>query len=336
MKTGRRHQCTIRAAAAVLIVAGGGAVAAAQRGALPDECRREVAALCRGAAGGIRQCVRAALPRLSPHCVQALGAARAEAVPGAREHAYGQDPKQRLDLMIPEQPGPARPLLLFIHGGGWAIGDKRHSAASKARHFNSRGWAFGSVNYRLVPAARVEQQAADVAAAVAYVRRRSGELGIDPGRIVLMGHSAGAHLAALVGTDPGYLRAAGVPLDAIDAIVLLDGAGYDVPRQMANGGNRASAMYQAAFGSDPKRQELLSPTRHAGAPNVASWLILPVSRRPDSMAQSNALAAALNAAGAKALVSPQKGKTHMTLNRELGSEGDPSTAEVDRFLAALR
>jgi acetyl esterase/lipase len=315
-----------------------GGAALAQQLRLPEECRKEIVQLCRGAQGGFRECIRGALPKLSDPCRKAIGerAGQQSAVaPGTAEHAYGADPKQRLDLVRPESGGRA-PVLLFVHGGGWSIGDKRHAAAPKARHFTAEGWAFGSANYRLVPQATVEQQAADIASAVAWLRANAESHGLDPDRIVLMGHSAGAHLVALVGTDPRYLQEAGVPMGAVRGVILLDGAGYDVSKQMAAPRNPVLPMFEDAFGKDPARQRALSPTLHAAAPNVASWLILPVASRQDSQAQSNALAAGLKAAGANAEVVPVPEATHMTLNRELGSDGDFATEQVDRFLASLR
>ena len=95
------------------------------------------------------------------------------------------------------------PLVIFVHGGGWKRGDKNNATGQhKARHYVRQGYAFASINYRLVPDATVEQQAADVASAVAYLRGNAQRLGIDAKLIVLMGHSAGAHLVALVGTRP--------------------------------------------------------------------------------------------------------------------------------------
>jgi arylformamidase len=265
-----------------------GSVALSQRERLPAECRQEIARLCRGAEGSFRQCLMTATPRLSDPCRKLIGDRAAAAyppAPGTVEHAYGSNPKQRLDLVKPVGVTKAQ-LLLFVHGGGWSIGDKAHAAPEKARWANSRGWAFASANYRLVPQATVEQQAADVASAIAWLRANAAKEGLDPDRIVLMGHSAGAHLVALVGTDPRYLQTAGVPMSAIKGVVLLDGAGYDVPSQASAEMNLVKPMYEAAFGSDPKRQAALSPTRNAAAPNVARWLILPIERRQDSQAQS--------------------------------------------------
>ena len=70
--------------------------------------------------------------------------------------------------------GGKAPLVVFVHGGGWSIGDKRMGAGQKGAHFLGQGWAFASTNYRLVPQAKVEQQAADVASAVAWLRRQPG------------------------------------------------------------------------------------------------------------------------------------------------------------------
>jgi acetyl esterase/lipase len=312
--------------------------ALAQRQRLPAECRQEIVRLCRGASGGFRQCLMAALPTLSDPCRKAISeraSAGSPAAAGTREFAYGTDPRQKLDLVKPA--GAARvPVLLFIHGGGWSIGDKRHAADGKARWANGQGWAFASANYRLVPQATVEQQAADVAAAIAWLRANAAREGLDPGRIVLMGHSAGAHLAALVGTDPQYLKAAGVPMGAIQGVILLDGAGYDVPTQASAETNIVRPMYEAAFSTDPRRQAALSPTRHASAPNVSRWLILPIERRADSQAQSKGLAAALSRAGAAAMVVAVPGESHGSLNKGLGEDGDFATREIDRFIGLAR
>jgi len=315
-----------------------GGVALAQRERLPAECRQEIMQLCKGAQGGFRQCIMTALPKLSDPCRKAIGeraAAASSPAPGTSEFAYGADPKQALDLVKPAGVDKA-PVLLFVHGGGWSIGDKRHAAGDKARWANAKGWAFASANYRLVPQATVEQQAADVAGAIAWLRANATVQGLDPDRIVLMGHSAGAHLVALAGTDPQYLKAAGVPMGAVKGVVLLDGAGYDVPTQASAEMNIVKPMYEAAFSTDPRRQAALSPTRHAAAPNVARWLILPIERRQDSQAQSKGLADALGRAGASATVVAVPNESHGSLNNGLGEAGDFATEQVDRFLAAPR
>nr|WP_314442738.1 alpha/beta hydrolase [uncultured Sphingomonas sp.] len=304
---------------------------------LPEECRTP--ALRQYLLAGINRenCLLVAMQTLSDSCrkmISERAAARAGGLPaGWREESFGSDPRQKLDWALPSTTSGKAPLLLFVHGGGWSIGDKRMGAGQKGAHFLGQGWAFASTNYRLVPQARVEDQAADVAAAIAFLRRQPG---IDANRIVLMGHSAGAHLAALVATDPAYFKRAGVPIDAVRGVVLLDGAGYDVGEQMIEPRNAVRSMYTQAFGTDPARQAALSPARHATAPNAAEWLILPVASRRDSTSQSEKLARLLREGGSRAEVLPQSGKTHATINRDMGKPGDPATAAVDAFLARLR
>jgi arylformamidase len=123
----------------------------------------------------------------------------------AVELSYGKDPLQKLDYWKPVKAGS--PLVIFVHGGGWKRGDKQNATGKeKSKHYLQQGYAFASINYRLVPAATVEQQAQDVANAIAHLISRAESLGFDGKRVVLMGHSAGAHLSALVGTDMKYLN----------------------------------------------------------------------------------------------------------------------------------
>lgn len=253
--------------------------------------------------------------------------------PGAREHSYGPDRLQRLDYWAGK--GRDAPLVVFVHGGGWKRGDKRMMTGSaKLAHWQAQGYAVASVNYRLVPDATVEQQAADVATALAWLSDNADALGFDGGRIALVGHSAGAHLAALVGTDPQWLRGVGMGLGDIAGVIPLDGAGYDVPAQMDENARLMGDTYKQAFGTNPARQRALSPTFHAAAPNAPAFLILHV-QRADAASQSRALGGALRAAGTPATVQGFAGRGlrgHMEINRKLGEPDYPATAVVDAFL----
>ncbi|GAA0275001.1 hypothetical protein GCM10009127_14480 [Alteraurantiacibacter aestuarii] len=250
--------------------------------------------------------------------------------------AYGSDDAQTLDYW----PGASldAPLVVFVHGGGWKRGDKtmmRRSA--KLEHWQALGYAVASIDYRLVPDFTVEQQGADVAAALAFLRQRAATLHFDTGRIALIGHSAGAHLVALVGTDPQYFRGAGLPMDAVAGIIPLDGAAYDVPDQMDENARLMGNTYRQAFGTDPARQRALSPTLHAAAPNAPEFLILHVQRE-DGTRQSGELGAALRRAGTPATVQGFSGRGlrgHRAINRDLGEADYPATAVVDAFLARI-
>jgi acetyl esterase/lipase len=152
---------------------------------------------------------------------------------GPRDVAYGPDPRQRLDLYLPAGAAPARPrkTLVFIHGGGWQRGTKdRHRFVG--RSFAAAGYVVVLVNYRLYPQVRFPAFVNDAAKAVAWVRANVRRHGGDPGRIYLMGHSAGAHIAALLALDPRYLRAAGVPRASIRGMIGLAGPYVFRPKRL--------------------------------------------------------------------------------------------------------
>lgn len=283
--------------------------------------------------------IAASLVSLSVVVVADAGLARERAASleqrsdAGEERAYGTDRLQQLDYWAGAQSNA--PLVVFVHGGGWKRGDKNMMKGSaKLAHWQAQGYAVASVNYRLVPDATVEQQAADIAAAVAYLKNNAATLGFDGRRIVLVGHGAGAHLVALVGTDPQWLGGAGLRLDEIAGIVPLDGAAYDVAAQMGENPRLMGETYQQAFGSDPVRQRALSPTLHAATPNAPSFLILHVQRR-DAAAQSEALGEALRAAGTEVRVQGFAGRGlrgHAEINRKLGEPDYPATPVVDAWL----
>jgi|GEM_PF-208214 len=223
------------------------------------------------------------------------------------------------------------PLIVFIHGGGWTIGDKDRAARFKAGFFTQNGYAFATVNYRLRPDVEVHESALDIVEAIAWLISNADALGIDTETIILQGHSAGAHLAALIALDPSYLESAGVSPNRIQAVSLLDGAGYDIPRQIREGSN--GELYRTVFGEDPRYLQKMSPFNHVGRLSPpASFLIHYVDGRPASKNQSLALAGAIRAAGGKAAAIPAKGKTHATINREFGLPDDVPTQELISFL----
>jgi len=154
---------------------------------------------------------------------------------------------------------------------------------------------------------------------------------------VLVGHSAGAHLVALLGTDPKWLNGAGLDMSDVRGIVPLDCAAYDVARHFSIGAPLMRSTYVEAFGSDPDRQKRLSPTLQAAKPNAPSFLILHV-QRPDGVAQSEALAAALKKAGTPVEIDGFAGtglRGHMEINRRLGEPGYPATPVLDRWLERI-
>lgn len=315
---------------------------------IAGECRTEIVTLCGSDRSQMRACMREKYAELSDGCQSELrarmearggeqgkrGGGAAAQAPAPQTLAYGSDALQGLDLWVPEGAKPT-PLVLFVHGGGWKRGSKSNAVGrALPGHMLAQGYAFASIDYRLVPAATVEQQAADVAAALAYLLKRADALGIDRSRVVLTGHSAGAHLVALVGTDERYLRAVGLSFADIDGVMPNDGAAYDVEKQVAQAGRFMAGTYKEAFGTDPARQRALSPTAHASAPNAPAFLLIHVQRE-DGVAQNKALADALQRAGTAVEVGsfPGEGlRGHMEINRKLGEPDYPATPVMDAWL----
>lgn len=249
----------------------------------------------------------------------------------------GNDRNQTsLDVYAPGS-GVDQPVVIWIHGGGWQHGDKAR-VGSKSTALNEKGMVLVSINYRLHPAVDYKGQGADVAMAIRWVRDHAKEFGGSPDRVFLMGHSAGAHLAALVATDHRYLEAEGLKLDSIKGVVLLDGAGYDIPRQIEIAPlPRMKEMYRTVFSEDEKKQKDASPLTHvAKGKSIPPFLILHVARRRDGKLQSESLGSRLNEAGVKATVIAAENKTHATINREIGTPDDVPTKLIFEFLDAKR
>ena len=236
---------------------------------------------------------------------------------------------QSLDLYLPVRPAGCEPapLVAYVHGGGFVTGDKANRVTDKRDLFNREGWGFASLNYRLVdhpgagptngvyPAA--EQ---DVAAAIAYLASHAAQYRIDPDRLMLLGHSAGAFLVALESTDGAFLEGAGLQLDDVVCTAPLDTT-YDIAAQIARGGTE-EAMFRNAFGDDPAVWDRASPPNNvAPGKGIPSFHI--VTRGTAArVAQSQSFGATLREAGVAANVQVANGLSHAAVNEAVGKAGD--------------
>ena len=243
---------------------------------------------------------------------------------------YGHEKAQRLDVYVSMKPSanaaPA-PVIFFVHGGGWAFGDKSNHQViePKVAHWVAQGYIVISANYRMLPTP-VAQQADDVAAAIAFAQSQAGLWGGDPTRFILMGHSAGAHLVALLAagkrtpTRPQPWRGA----------VLLDSAALDVPVIM---NSRHFGLYDRAFGTDASQWDAVSPIAQL-THDTAPILAVCSSRRRESCPTSDRFVAKANGLGGKARVL-REDLSHMEINATLGAPSD-YTAQVDAFMQSVR
>lgn len=266
----------------------------------------------------------ALLVALALSCVHALPVPHA-----VREVAYGPDPLQRYDLHLPAQVDRRTPLVVYVHGGGWRHGDEAApgTIGPKRDRWVAAGAAFVSVDYRLLPAADPLTQAGDVARALAAVQRHAARLGADPSNLVLMGHSAGAHLVALVTVSPSLRQGAGVRPWA--GTVLLDSAAVDVPALM---GAPHPVLYDRAFGNDPTYWQAASPLQQATA-RTAPVLAVCASGRNHSCGQNRRLLERLARHGTRTRLLPEP-LDHRQINRLLG-EDNAYTHAVEAFMRSV-
>lgn len=256
--------------------------------------------------------------------------------PTLKDQAYGGDKLETLDVYLPApSPGAsAAPVIVMVHGGGWCVGDKAAPGVTenKVVRWVDRGFAFVSVNYPMVSeGADALAQASEVAKAVAFVQAHARAWGADPTRVVLMGHSAGAHLVSLVDASEPLRRRAG--MGPVLATVSLDAGAIDVVRQMPMVYPFLKVRYREAFGETEAEWIAASPF-HQLDRQASPWLgVCSTTRKDDPCGQAQAYADKRRQLGLRAAVLPEA-MNHGAINKQLGEAGAYTTA-VESFLAGL-
>ena len=252
--------------------------------------------------------------------------------------------RQALDVYTPESvKGKNLPVMFWIHGGGWQVGDKG-DVGLKPKVLCERGFVFVSTNYRLLPEVTMEELTGDVAKSLGWVHRNISKYGGDPKRIFVGGHSAGAQLAALLCTDERYLKKEGVSFEVLKGCVPVDGDTYDIPkiimtaehRQTLYGGKMFTNGHRQKFGNDPGKHVEFSAVFHvAEGKKIPPFLLLYFPGNPDTRVQALLFEAVLRAAKIPAKSYGKRDSNHSRLNNDLGKPDDPATKEFFKFLDHL-
>lgn len=236
--------------------------------------------------------------------------------------------------------GESRPVMVYVHGGGWRGGDKA-AVGRKAEFFSGEGWVLVSINYRLGPDGAHPRNAEDVATALVWVQEHAGRYGGDPDSIFLMGHSAGCHLASLVATDGRHLEKAGKSLELIKGVIALDTQAYDVAELIK--GPSSHRIYVTVFGSDEAIQRDGSPIHHvAPGKGIPPFLVcyssgMTTRINPYRTTASRAFAAALREARVAAEVVDASDRNHGQINQRFGDPADDKvTGRAMAFLNGIR
>lgn len=258
---------------------------------------------------------------------------KADKPTGGTDIAYGDQDTQRLQFW--KAKSHKAPIVLFVHGGSWRSGTHLDSIGSaKVGHLTCKGYAFATVNYSLVPSVTVEEQVQEVANSLGYLVKNANRLGFHPKRVVLMGHSSGAHVVTLLGTDSSYLKRAGISIHIVLGVISLDGSNYNALAEITDNPGAVAENTISGLGTDPKRLRAMSPTYHAHGPNSRAFLLLHVQRQGD-IRQAVELAAALNAAGTNAALRVFEGQGfegHMQMLLRLGDPTYAATSVMDSWL----
>lgn len=233
------------------------------------------------------------------------------------------------------------PVVFWIHGGGWQSGDKS-MVALKPKAFMDAGFVFVSINHRLLPVVEMDAITRDVASALGWVHKNIATRGGDPARVLVMGHSSGGQLAALMCTDDRYAKAEGFALTTIKGCVPVDADTFDIPAIIEMAETRARVHHlplptyghRQKFGNDPAKHRDFSAVTHvARNKGIPPFLILHIAGHPDTSAQARRLATVLEAAGISAKVVAGRETTHASINDNIGVSNDPVTKELLAFAA---
>jgi arylformamidase len=261
-----------------------------------------------------------------------------------RDLPYGPDPSQRLDLSLPSNTG--FPTVLFVHGGSLETGDKAdEDYRNVCTCFPDAGIACANVNYRLAPAHAWPAQAEDVAAAVAWVRANIESRGGDPHALFLFGHSSGAMLVAVVGSDERFLAGQELETTSLRGVIPMGSIMWDDELEQALS-KHSRAEVDEAFKRDPDNAKFGSlnvylehwPIRHvrAGLPPFLFLIAEGEQEQPPVLRTDRTFVEKARALGNEAAYQVLPGRTHYTAIRKLCDPGDPAFALVRDFVLEHR
>jgi arylformamidase len=267
-----------------------------------------------------------------------LNVAHAQTLKSDIPYVEAGDKLQVLDVYTTDG-AKDRPVVVWIHGGGWQAGDKKE-VKEKPKAFVDKGFVFVSVNYRMLKAVDMTTIVRDVAKSVRWVHDHIAEYGGDSKRLFVMGHSAGAQLAAIICTDDKYLKNEGLSFAILKGCVPVDGDTYNIPLMIKTALDRRAAAgqppptygHREKFGTPEQHVDFSAVTHIKPDKGIPPFLVLHVADHVDCTTQANELGNALTKAGIPVKVFGGKDTNHNKLNDDLGVADDAATKELFEFV----
>jgi acetyl esterase/lipase len=231
--------------------------------------------------------------------------------------------RHRLDLYVPKGKKDA-PVMMFVHGGGFTVGIKEQYAFV-GQVFASYGIATAVINYRLSPKTTYPGHVQDTARAFAWLRAHAGEYGGRTDKIFISGHSAGATLVGMLGSDPAWLHDVGESLEHVAGVIPISGSFVQSAR---------SAMFQGPERPEASIVQYASAITHVAGPHPPFLILYGDMDMPRTGEDAQQMAKALTAAGNSADVHEVAGHAHMDMIMGIMSPSDKGLRIVLDFLAA--
>ncbi len=270
---------------------------------------------------------------VSPHVVspdsvvQELNANTSSNATSSSDIAYGTEPAEKLDIYKNSDVTNA-PVIVMVHGGGWMVGDKANEKLleNKVPYWVPKGYVFISMNYPMLPSHPPDEQAASIAKALIFIQNNASQWGGDPNKMVVMGHSAGAHLVALVSSQ----REAYPGLSPWQGTVILDSGALDLMTKM---NSSPAELYNKVFGADPNYWQANSPIHALNGKTEPLLLVCSSRRRQEVCDETEKFASTAHGFGTTVTILPVA-LSHESINVELGLASEYTTA-VDAFIRSV-
>ncbi len=240
----------------------------------------------------------------------------------------------QLNVFQPKKMSEKHPVLVFIHGGNWNAG-KKSTYNFFGKGMARKGIVTVIIDYRLSNSTTYEGMATDAAQAVQWVKDSISAYGGDPEKIFLSGHSAGAHLAALIACDNRYFDSLKIT-NPVNGTILIDAFGLNMFKYLKNSTNKKDAIYFPAFTQNPEKWKDGSPAHHLDKKMPPFLVFVGGKTYPAIASGTNDFMTLLNPYQPAASLIYVKGKRHAGMILQFYNSHNKAYLEILNFIRSIK